>query len=331
MRHLIVRIGGYGDALIVSPLFRVLKEKGHEVYVLTSDQGMEVFKDNPHIDKLIYHETNSVEMCDLSNHFDYLMEEYECEVLIDLCESIEEKYLFHPTNPKYNYPKNERFEMCNVNFYDATMEIAGFDEKGLLPEIYFSESEEEKYQIERIKLLGKRLVIWSLSGSSLHKSYPYTHLVMEKILKAYPDVYFITVGDEKCQLIELALKHERVIHKSGIWSFRETAIACKYADLVIAPETGVIHLAGCFKTPKICFLTHTTQECVTKYFLNDYSIQADVPCSPCFRIIYEAKHQCPIDYDSYAPFCTGLGFHPQDVVDCIDDALNKREKANVGS
>jgi len=327
VRYLIVRLGGYGDCLIVTPLFSYLKNLGHEVYVLTSEQGMEVFKENPHIDRLIYHERHSVENAELEEYFRKVQAENACDELIDLCESLEEKHLFHPTNPQYNYPKNERMAVGNVNFYDSMFESAGFSVTGRLPEMYFAEAEEEAFQRNREAFLGKFLVVWCLSGSSLHKAYPYTHIVMQEIIKKHPDVVFVTVGDEACQILELALQHEQVIHKSGKWSFRETALACKYASLVVAPETGVIHLAGCFDTPKFCFLTHTTRECVTKYFKNDYSLQADVACSPCFRIIYEAAEQCPIEHEAYAPFCTAMGFAPIKLIRLFDRIYDEQAVA----
>lgn len=327
MRYLLVRIGGYGDVIIITPVISHLKSQGHEVYVLTSEVGMDVLAHNPHIDNLILHVRDSVDCDKLDDHFKALKEQYKCDVMIDYCESLEEKYLFHPTNPKYNYPKQERIKIGNFNFYDGAFEHAGFDIKGRNPEMYFSEQEEDDFSKFRVNLLGKFVILWCMSGSSLHKAYPYTHLVVKKMLEVYPDVVFVTVGNTQCQLIEEMLPDsKRVIKKSGKWSFRETALGCKYADMVVAPETGVIHLAGCFDTPKFCFLTHTTKECVTKYFKNDHSMQAGVTCSPCFRIIYETKAQCPVDEEVYAPFCTAFGFKPEDILGKLEKVYNERKE-----
>lgn len=326
MRYLIVRIGAYGDCVIMTPLFSYLKSQGNEVYVLTSEEGNIVYKNNPNIDKLIVHVRDSIPNEDLGDYFYKIKSDNKCDVLIDYCESLEEKYLFHPANPKYNYPKNERIMLGNHNYYDGVFEHGYFDVKGRLPEIYFSEDEENEFAKFRAGLLGKFVVIWCLSGSSLHKSYPYTHVVIEEILKKHNDVVFVTVGNNNCKLLEAMLPDDGVIKKSGAWSFRETALMCKYAGMVIAPETGVIHLAGCFDTPKFCFLTHSTKECVTKYFKNDYSIQASVNCSPCFRIIHEAKHQCPIDMNVYAPFCTAHGFQPELIESIIEEVYYKQKE-----
>lgn len=324
MRYLVCRIAAIGDCLQVTPLLRYLKENGHEVYVLTSEQGLEIFKNNPFIDKLIYHKRDSVP-CDLiGEYFEKIKKENNCNVLINLCESIEVKYLFHPVDPQYNYSKQERFNIGNKNHYDIVFEGSGFPEiKGKLPEMFFTEKEESDFANFRKEFIGKFLIVWCLAGSSLHKTYPYAKYVMEKLLNKYPDIVFVTVGDQWCEILELELEHNRIIHKSGKWNLRETALACKYASLVVAPETGVLHMSGCFDTPKIGFLTHTTKECLSKYFKNDYSLEAKVNCAPCFRIIYDAKVQCPIDRITAAPFCAAFGFNPDLVTAKIEEIYHK--------
>ena len=41
-------------------------------------------------------------------------------------------------------------------------------------------------------------------------------------------------------------------------------ILTKLVDLVISPDTGVLHASGAFDTPKIGLLGHTTIENITK-------------------------------------------------------------------
>jgi ADP-heptose:LPS heptosyltransferase len=323
MKILIIRIAAVGDCVQITPLVRFLKEQGHEVVLLTSENGEAVFKFNPFLDKLILHKANSVPNCDLLEYFNRVKAENNCDKMINLCESVEVKYLFHPVDPVYNYSKDERFARGNKNHYDIMFEGAGYPEvKGKTGEMYFSEQEETEFARWRSQYIGKFLVLWCLSGSSIHKSYPYTRLVMERLIMKYKDIVFITVGDDWCRILEAELEHERCIHKSGEWSLRQTALACKHASLVVSPETGVLHFAGCFDTPKIGMLTHTTKECLSKYFKNDYSMQADVDCSPCFRIIETAKVQCPIDKVNGVPWCASFGFHPDKVIKKIEEVYH---------
>lgn len=319
MRVLVCRIAAIGDMVQITPLVRFLKEQGNEVYLITSTQGMEVFKHNPFIDKLIYYEAETVPVEELSEYFKKIGRENNCDKVLNLCECVEVKYLFHAADPVYNYSKQERFFRGNKNHYDAVFEAAGYSEiKGKLPEMFFSEEEESRSVNFRKDLLGKFVIVWCLSGSARHKTYPYTRFVMEELLKKYKDIVFITVGDEDCKILEYALKHERCINKSGEWSLRETAIMCKHASLVISPETGVLHFSGCFDTPKIGFLTHTNKECLSKYFKNDYSLEANVDCAPCFRLINDADLQCPVEKITRAPWCAAFGFTPDVVIKQIE-------------
>lgn len=322
MRVLVVRIGAFGDCLQITPILRHLKSQGNEIFVLTSERGIEVLHNNPNIDKLILHVKDSVPCDKLGEEFDRVKKENCCDKIIDLCESIEVKYVLHPVDPQYNYSKQERFELCNKNHYDVVIEAAGLtDVKHKNPEMFFTDEEEKEFARFKSDILGAKLIVWCLSGSSMHKAFPYTKYVMDKVLREVPGSMFITVGDDICSILEDELKGARIINKCGKWNMRQTAIACKNAAMVIAPETGVLHISGCFDTPKLGLITHTTKECLTKYFVNDYSIEAKVSCAPCFRLIYDAKVQCPIDPISKLPWCAGIGFNPDEIADKIIEVL----------
>lgn len=325
MRYLVCRIAAIGDVIQVSPLIHYLKEQGHEVYVLTSEWGMEIFKNNPFIDKLMLYVHDTVPVEELYDYFENIGKENGCDKVINLNECVEVKYLFHPADPVYNYSKQERFVRGNHNHYDAVFEAAGFPKvTGRLPEMFFDEKEEEVSARFRKDFIGKFVIVWCLAGSARHKAYPFTRVVMEKLILKYHDIVIITVGDDWCRIFEDGLEHERIIHKSGRWTIRETAIACKYASLVVAPETGVAHMAGCFDTPKIIFLTHTTKECLSKYFKNDYSIEAKADCAPCFRLIDNADVQCPVEPVSRAPWCVAFGFPEEEFINQVEKVYLKQ-------
>lgn len=319
MRYLVCRIAAIGDCIQVTPLVRYLKEQGNEVYLMTSEWGVDIFKHNPFVDKLILYKHDTVPVEELYNYFNTKGKENGCDKVINLNECVEVKYLFHASDPVYNYSKAERFIRGNMNHYDAVFEAAGFPEvTGKRPEMYFSEAEEQASAEFRKDLLGKFVIVWCLAGSARHKAYPFTRVVMEELLTKYPDMVIITVGDSFCKVFEEGLEHDRCIHRSGEWTIRETAIACKYASLIIAPETGVAHFAGCFDTPKIIFLTHTTKECLSKYFINDFSVEAKVDCAPCFRMIDNADVQCPVERVSRAPWCVAFGFPTEKIVEQVE-------------
>ena len=337
-RYLIVRLGAFGDCLIITSLLRYLKQGGNEVYLLTSEQGEQVFANNPYIDKIKIHERDSIANENLRTYFESIQQAWECDELIDLCESIEVNLSLYPADPRYNYPKQEKIKLCNKNFYEETFRFAGinpiivsglqeFDFGKLYnPELFFTPQEERAMQGFFKQFKDWFVVLWGLSGSSRNKTYPtpYMFETVEALCQKYDDIVFITVGDELCQILEGPFeKNKRVIRKSGLWAMRESMLACKYASLVISPDTGLLHASGCFDTPKIGLLTHATKENITKHFKNDYSLEPEgVSCAPCFRIMYQADVQCNLADDRITPMCLAYGMTPERVIKQIERAKN---------
>lgn len=342
MKILIARLGAFGDTLITTPLIRYLKQQGDEIVYLTSESGMQILENNPHIDKLILHVRDSIPNNKLAEYFKAIAQANECDKVIDLCESIEVNLAMSPSMPQYKYPKYEKMAMCNNNYYEETMDIAGEQlgyelnglERtivgGLNPEMFFTESE-EKFIMEDIRqpYMGKKKILWGLSGSSRQKTWPPEHML--KVVEAFPDCIHITVGDEACRLLEWPFTHPSVVERfphvvprSGKYNMRESILACKYVDLVIAPDTGLLHGSGCFETPKIGIFTNTSIENVTKNFKNNFSLQAqDVACSPCFNLVYKADAQAQISEDGMSTLCMKWGIMPERVIKRIKEVLDE--------
>jgi len=314
MKILIFRSGAYGDNVIITPAIRYLHSKGHELYVQTSKRGMEVFKNNPHITRLIQHKEDTP-IDKLSENIEFVQKKFKCDKILDFSESIEVALSQHPRSPNYKLSKPERLARFNRNFYEYSFEHIGesWDGIDLTPELFFDDR--ELRDAKKFLRPNAFNVLIGMSGSGNNKAWPYTPYLVERISNNYSDVHFITVGDLKCKIIEPIIDG-RVTNLSGEISMRLAMALTGLVDLVIAPDTGIIHAAGCYPTPKICLLGHNTQECITKHFTNDYSIEADPqasPCAPCLFLIYDMKLQCPIHHDTGAALCMGAGISPDKV------------------
>ncbi len=329
MRVLIVRLGAFGDCLIVTPLIRHLKEiQKFEVYVLTSEgQGKQIFEGNTLIDKIIYHVKDSIPNDKLSEYFESVKDAYECDKVIDLCESIECRLALHPIDPRYKFTKPELMEICNKNYYEETFKIA--NEQGCNigipnrrnPDMFFSEEEYDFINREMKHSIGKFKILWGLSGSSRQKTYPTDHMIkfFDLLCRRYSDIEVFTVGDEICQLLEIPFEEDKRFHRrAGVWNMRQSILASRFVDVVISPDTGLLHGSGCFPTPKIGLLTHTTIENITKHFDNDYSLEAkDVSCAPCFHMVYNAPVQANLAEDHTTPMCMMYGIPPEAIFEQV--------------
>jgi len=310
---LVIRYGAYGDHIILSPVMRWLKESGYRVIFNTNKRGREVFENNPNVDEYIDHdETMPVDK--LSDHWEDLKKRVTPDKFINFCESLECSVALHPIQPQYNYTKPERVALCNVNYYDATMKWAGIEGRMRIPEIYFTDKEVN--EAKSFLREDKFNIVWQLSGSGGQKVYPWSDYVMGEVLKNYDGARFLTTGEEKCQILE-SVQDPEIINLSGRIPFRVAMALTKVADLVVAPDTGILHASGAFSTPKIGLLGHTTREKITKYFINDYSLEAECDCAPCMRLIYDHKLQCPIEVVTCAAWCMAEGLPPRRVYERV--------------
>lgn len=315
MKILIFRLGAFGDTIIITPVLRYLHKQGHELYVIVNERGMQVLKGNPHVKLLIEQKTDSVPVDQLSKHISYMQKKHGCEKVIDFSESIEVALSLHPRSPEYKLPKFEKLNRFNRNFYEYSFEHAGqnalYDSQVLKPELFFDNQEIDK---AKSYLSSGFNILMGMSGSGSNKAWPYSVELAEKICQEIPQAHIITVGDERCQMIEPIIDG-RVTNLSGKVSMRTSMALTGVVDLVISPDTGLLHASGCYDTPKIGILGHTTIENITKHFANDYSVESDgnkAPCSPCFFLVYNMKLQCPV-HSTGAALCMGAGL-PVDTI-----------------
>ena len=326
-RVCVARYGAFGDAIIISPLLRKLKADGWHVTLNINPYCKDVFQFNPHIDNLLIQEREVIPNNQLMKYWRFWAGEYD--KYINLSESLEGELLIVEGRQAFFTHKSWRHEKCNENYYDYVFKRAGFidvqtglvqaDCLGQVGEIYFSAAEERRAMEFFRPLKDVFTVVWALNGSSHHKVYPLMEATLTEWFKRHPDSKVLTVGDYMAKLLEF--EHPQLLPKAGEWKIRESLLATKYASLVIGPETAITNASGCFETPKIVLLSHSTKENLTKYFKNDFSLEPSqdlAPCYPCHQLHY-TKESCPegtvVDKETSealgkAPICT-LAISPQ--------------------
>lgn len=318
----VCRYGAWGDAVLVSPVLRALKKDGYHVTLNCTERCYDILKNDPYIDCFWLQKTNEVPKTDLAEY--WKKQERLFDRWINLNGSIEGNLLKIPGQinlltgqDDYELPTMVRHEMCNRNYMDETMKIAGFANcKGEQPELHFTEKEEAWAQRIREQHKGF-LVVWALTGSSVHKIYPYADAVIQAVVDAWPQAQVILVGEAACQgIID---PHERIFDWCGELNIRQSFILTKYADLVVSPETSVAMAASCFDTPKVVILSHASEENLTKYWRNCTAVFEKVQCYPCHKLHY-VKNTCPLEKETQMPLCQAL-LHPSKFLPPIEAAF----------
>ena len=325
----IVRYGAFGDIIQASSLFPRFKDEGYKVCVNVTDIGADLLKANPYVDELIVQEDNQISNFLLHDYWDVMNKCFDR--FVQLSESIEGTLLLSPqrtievkgesylieANEGYDWPKEKRHEHCNKNYLEETHKIAdiAFEHN---PSFFPSHSEIDWARKTRRKIKTKNVVLWSLSGSSVHKVYPWTDNAIASLLLHRKDVSIVTVGDGLCELLEIGWENEpRVITKSGKWSIGKTLAFLPRCDVIVGPETGVLNAASMLRNHKCVFLSHSSSENLTKHWINTTSLEPeDCPCFPCHKLHFGFS-TCNRDKETGAALCASNIKHDRVVRDIL--------------
>ena len=318
-RALVVRYGAIGDYIQSVPVFRKLKEEGYHVTLNCSEQAKDVLKYCPYIDEMAlqirdYVPNKGVVSGPLWDYWSELAGKYDKFInltgaaeetllvpdsrLMRMMEDIGKKHTeLNEENKFFNAIRSIRLQVGETNYYDNHLRKAGYPDSGMNGELFFSDSETAMGQGFRERYAGRFVVMWVLSGSSYHKRYPYFQDVAQELVVRNPDILLVSVGDAECALIERG-ESNKYLPRAGRWHLRTTLNMTRFVDLVVGPETGILNAAGCFDTPKITMLSHSSHENLCKYWKNDFCIAPDtqeVFCHPCHTLhyVHSVNSECP--------------------------------------
>ena len=129
---------------------------------------------------------------------------------------------------------------------------------------------------ERAKMGGKKVIMWCLSGSSVHKIFPYMDEFVATVMLCWKDIDVVLCGGVREVTLEGGWQEEKRVHsKCGEWTIRQTMVfAQTQTDLIIGPETGVLNAMCCEPVPKILFLSHSSHNNLTRDWMNCKAMSA---------------------------------------------------------
>lgn len=281
---LVIRYGAIGDMVIISPVIRQLKKDGYYVVLNCSEYAVQVLNEDPNIDEFIIQAKDVIPCNELDEYWAEIGKGFD--KVVNLTGSIEDTLVKVQGKQEFNWSHKKRRKECNKNFVDYGMERAGYDLKGEPVELFFTKQEEQLAQLFLHHYKDKFIIVWAMSGSSMHKAYPWAEYVAGSICQQYGDeTLIVTIGDDISRILEWNLPN--TLPRCGIFTIRQSMILTKYANLVIGPDTGMLNAAGCFDTPKILFLSSTSEENICKYWRNVTALHPEnCRCHPCHKLIY---------------------------------------------
>ena len=180
----IVRYGGFGDMIQMSSVLPWLKEQGYHITVNTSDRGYDIIKHDPHIDEVILQITDQVPNAELYEYWEGMAKAFD--KFVQFSESIEGSLLALPGRKEYTIAHKSRHALMNRNYLGYMHKLADVP---MPPRPKFFPSEEEQIRADKYleDIGGDFTILWSLSGSSVHKAWPYTDNIIAQLFIDFPN------------------------------------------------------------------------------------------------------------------------------------------------
>jgi len=295
----VVRYGGIGDCMQASSVLPGLKKQGYHITFHTTPEGYEFLKHDPHIDDWWIQDKKQVGENNLRDFWRHTAKKYD--KWVNLTEIVEATLLPMHMHTAFWWPTRARDRLCNINYMELSHLVAE------LPFVFeprfYPSVAEKKWALAERKTIGKSM-LWTISGSSPHKIWPYMDILISRVLLEMPDYKIILVGDDLCAaMIEPPWKEEpRVLLRSGKWSVRETLAYAQVADIVMGPETGILNSVAMMRTPKLVWLSHSSVENLTKHWVNTVALQpSECPCYPCHQLHYNFEFCTRDDREAGGP------------------------------
>lgn len=303
---LLIGFRAYGDWLFSLPALNVLLDK-YEVYLETTHKGFELFHDDPRfkqITMLDFAKVPGNKLDEVVNkRIEGLKETIKPDRVIDLdgtleveCIALRRQEIFSAST------KQRQAHFGRKNFHEAVLERCEIpladvteDYQRILHgmnSLHFSYGQRRTVGAWKHRQHGKFLVAIAVAGTCSHKVFPYWPAVVKQLRERFEDIKIYLFGDESLAYLEDEVeefKHDNVVCMFGTVPFKQAVLMMKRMDFVLGGETGLMVAAGMWGTPKIMLATASGLYQMTKYDRNDYSVQADIECSPCHKAIYNQE------------------------------------------
>jgi ADP-heptose:LPS heptosyltransferase len=268
--------------------------------MIASEHGHPALLNNPFIDKLTVKTGDEPEGGWRQWHINRAK---EYDLYSDLSHSCEVRHALFVGSSQFWWRPEYRRNLCAGSYLETAHDIVGVPHQfGPL----FFPTEEEILNAQAVvqNTIGGRFLTWVLAGSRVDKIYPYTPMVVARIIKEL-DIPVVLMGagqkqHEDAEQIRDAAKrqnstrdklHLMVSHEGQPpeqrWGVRAALTLMLQADCVITPDTGPAWATAMEPMPKILLVSHASVENLAKHWVNTIALHADpvrVDCWPCHRL-----------------------------------------------
>lgn len=257
--------GKIGDTVVATCLLRTLRNNGYQVDVLARASNSAVIDCNPHVRQIFLREDiNIIEKLKQQNY----------DLVIDMGDNMSPGYLrflkSFVTNSLLGFNKS-RYRLFNYSIvyhdyhshiskrYLRVMQILKLKDISLDYQLFYPLTEQKNIQRFLSMLpVGKQLVINPFS-SSAHRTMIQSQLTeLIHLLQHNIKNINIILLDAENRLAQYTLPG---VYKSPFTSLHSAIALIEHADMVISPDTSIVHIAAAYKKPLVALYTNDWHGC----------------------------------------------------------------------
>ena len=301
-KFLIIRFSSIGDIVLTSPVVRCLKTQlpDSEIHFLTKKRNADLLQANPYIDQIKLFEGSLTETIrDLkTENYDYIID------LHSNLRSLRVKLGLKARSFSFNKLNIRKFLLTGfrintmpdghiVDRNMATLSTFNIINDGQGLDHFISEKDEFSLT-ELPEIYQKGYVALVLAGTYSTKRMPaekFRKLLTETKL---PFILLGGKGERSAAAQILAWNTGNVIDFTGKLRLNQSASLVKKSRLVIANDTGLMHIAAAYHKKILSIWGNTSPELGMFPYLPGEGSEIlevkELPCRPCSKLGY---HQCP--------------------------------------
>ncbi len=317
----VARLGGFGDNIIASSVFKGLRKKYGRLEVIGSRPMHILYENNPHIDKLTVMEPGEPPWGNGHEwqQWFYRRSREGYAFFANLAHSCESLGVAMKAETKFWWSDRMRRQMMSRSYLELAHDICDVPYSEISPNVYPTEEEQAQAIATKAKV-GAKVVGWVLTGSRIDKIHPQADVAIARVIRELnlPVIMFGAPGKdyEMAKLVQhetrklnhsedglhLALSHDA---ENPTWGPRRICAQAQACDIVVGPDTGPMWAVAMHAMPKVLMASHAGGPNITTHWVNTTTLEADrerVPCYPCHRLHDDAS-MCKPNADKNGSAC----------------------------
>ncbi|WP_338969892.1 glycosyltransferase family 9 protein [Fusobacterium nucleatum] len=255
--------GKIGDMVVNSLMFREIKKvyPNIKIGVVARGAAIDIIKDNSNIDKIYEYYKDRKKIKDLA----LKIKEEKYDLLIDFSEMlrVNQMMLINLCGARINIG----IEKGNWKLFDISLNVRDFNKH--ISELYIKilrflgisninssyDVFSSDYLLKKLDLENKKYCVFNPYAASKHRSFSNENIEkISKIIlkKDYENLILIGNEDKIKELKKLIISKESKVEVTETKGMAEVAELIKGADLIVSPDTSIVHLGRAFDKKMIC-------------------------------------------------------------------------------